>query len=509
MQAAPCNDTALEGATVAHAILDTLLAHGVDTVFGVPGSAISAVFDACADRGVKLVTFRQETSAVFAAMGHARITGRPALVLVTSGPGFTNAVTGLCAAHAERLPVILIAGDVSTDQVGRFALQDGADVEVLSLARSVARLVARIAVPSAAQGLVLAALRTPGPSVLTLPLDVSRARVGPLRIADTCEAVARRMRAARRPLIVLGAGARAAPSVVTLAERTGAMVVATAHAKGAFPERHRNYLGVIGFGGHSFKYSPDFTLVMGSRLSDIATAGFSFRGEVVQVDRDPSVLGRNVGIELGVVADVEDAAAAIAAQFQRDVPPAGESLAGARGLLAELQRGLPDDTIYTVDIGEHAAYAVHHLRVDRSECFHLNAALGSMGSGMCSAIGIKRARPDRAVVAIVGDGGFLMHAGELLTCVEARIGVVFVVFNDGRYRMCDLGFEKVYGRVPPGMPSRRVELCALAEAFGARGVLVNDARDLRFSLSDVPVVLDVRIETEGLSVSTRTRTVFR
>lgn len=346
------------------------------------------------------------------------------------------------------------------------------------------------------------------------------------------------MASARRPLIVLGAGARAAgvrAAVTTIAEHTGAMVTATGHAKGAFPERHRNYLGVIGFGGHAsaLKYAreADVAVVLGSRLGDLTTNGWSTKlhpsASLVHIDRDVSVLGRNYGVGLGIVGDVELAAEAIAAHVpELSVLPRGAPLDLESDLdrtddraplkpqfvLAALQRVLPPETIFTVDIGEHAAFAVHHLRVDSADCFHLNAGLGSMGSGMCSAVGIKVARPGTPVVAIVGDGGFAMHAGELLTCVEGGIGVVFVVFNDGRYRMCDLGFDAVYGRGPRGMPSAPIDLAAVATACGAIGVRVDSARDLEglggLLALQQPVVLDVRIDArQQLSLSTRTASI--
>lgn len=515
--------------TVAHAIVDALAAHGVDTLFGVPGGAISALYDACLDRpALRLITTRHETAAVFAAIGHARITGRPAVVVVTSGPGFTNAVTGLAAAYLERTPVLLIAGDVAAGSAGRFALQDGEELGVLSLARPITRFCARIDRPSAAQSLVVRALAEAalGPAVLTLPLDVSRAAVSPRRIVheDGYAEVARLLRAARSPLVVLGAGARHCPAVVSLAERTGAMVAVTAHAKGAFPERHHHYLGVLGFGGHAsasrYAASADATLVLGSRLGDLATNGWTCGlRSVVQVDRDPAVLGRNCELVLGIVADSAVAADAIAAHTSGAVAPRGAALTvdepdGASPLepgcvLAALQRALPPSAIFTVDIGEHAAFAVHHLRVDSADRFHLNAGLGSMGSGLCSAIGIKLARPEVPVVAIVGDGGFAMHAGELLTCVEAGIGVVFVVFNDGCYRMCDLGFDAVYGRRPRGLPSTMVDLAAVATAMGAVGVRVERESDLpELVMTRRPVVLDVRIDArQQLSLGTRTASI--
>jgi len=544
--------------TAAHVLLDTLLARGIDTVFGIPGGAIGAVYDACNDRPrLRVITNRHETAAVFAAMAYARVTGRPAAVLVTSGPGFTNALTGIAAAYCEQLPVLVIAGDVPTRNVGRFALQDGSSsgIDVLAMARSVTRFAARIDRAEGLEGIVHRAISestdaNPGPVLLALPLDVARTPRRAQRVAHpvtsaplsspdagACAEAASLLMSARRPLLILGSGARdceAGQLAVELAERTGAMVTATSHAKGAFPERHPNYLGVLGFGGHSevraFLPLVDMALVLGSRLGDISTNGWS--GDLaprtlIQVDRDPSSLGRNYEASLGIVGSVSAVLRSILKRLPTDC---AQRQPVARGLdldadplrshasspikpqwlLATLERELPRDAVFTVDIGEHAAFAIHHLRVDSADRFNVFAGLGSMGSGFCGALGVKAARPDAPVVAIVGDGGFAMHAGEILTCVDANLPVLFVVMNDGRYGMVDAGNQHIYGRKCPGLPATTADLAGMATACGAIGVTVRRASDLApgrlASLLSLrrPVVLDVRIDpTEKLSTATR------
>lgn len=544
--------------TAAHVLLDTLLARGVEVVFGIPGGAIGAVYDACTDRrAMRVITSRHETAAVFAAMAYARTSGRPAAVLVTSGPGFTNALTGIAAAYCEELPVIVIAGEVATRNAGRFALQDGSasGLDVLSMARPITRSSVRIDRAEGVEGIVHRAIddatgRTPGPVLLSLPLDVSRAERRATRIAmetrtfaettpdaGACAEAASLLANAKRPLVVMGSGARdkeAHRLAIELAERTGAMVTTTAHAKGAFPERHRSYLGVLGFGGHGEvrAYLPqvDVALVLGSRLGDIATNGWSkdlSPDALIHVDRDASSFGRNYETAIGIVSDVVPALRRIVERLPSDVAlkmPAGRGLELDRDparrdgaspikpqwLVAMLERELPRDTIFTVDIGEHAAFAVHHLRVDSADRFHMFAGLGSMGSGFCGALGVKVARPKSPVCAIVGDGGFAMHAGELLTALEANLGVLFVVMNDGRYGMVDAGNTHIYGRRCPGLPSTTADVAGIANACGAVGVTVARTSDLPAgrlaSLLAIgkPIVLDVRIDpSEKLSLSTR------
>jgi acetolactate synthase-1/2/3 large subunit len=547
-----------ETTTAAHALLDVLIARGVEVVFGIPGGAIGAVYDACADRrDLRVITNRHETAAVFAAMAYARVTGRPAAVLVTSGPGFTNAITGIAAAYCEELPVIVIAGEVPTRNAGRFALQDGSTsgLDVIAMARPVTRAAVRIERADGLEGVVHRAVdeatgERPGPVLLSLPLDVSRVARRRQRIASperlprivapdaaACAEAAALLAQAKRPLLLLGSGARAHEAnllAVELCERTGAMAAVTAHAKGAFPERHPAYLGVLGFGGHpavrGYLGQADVVCVLGSRLGDISTNGWSndLAGTtLVHVDRDPSSVGRNYETAIGIVGDVVPTLRRFVENLPADVarkPPRGRALdldldparrddaspLKPQWVVATLERELPSDTVYTVDIGEHAAFAIHHLRVDRSDRFHMFAGLGSMGSGFCGALGVKVARPRATVVSIVGDGGFAMHAGELLTCVESNIPVVFVVMNDGRYGMVDAGNKHIYGRACPGLPSTTADIAAMASACGAVGVTIKRASDLSpgklASLLALgkPVVLDVRIDRdEKLSLATR------
>lgn len=543
--------------TAAHALLDTLLDRGITHVFGLPGGTVMPLYDALGDRpALRVITARHETAAVFAAMGFARATGRPAVVLVTSGPGFTNALTGLAAAYCEGLPVIVIAGDVATPNLGRFALQDGSSsgLDVLSMARPITRWCTRVERPSGMEGLLHRAVDeatgpSPGPVFLAIPIDVGRAphaaqrlrvlpRVSDRRAGPGHEEAAQLLAHARTPAIIMGCGARsseAGAAVVELAERTGAMVASTAHAKGAFPERHRSYLGLLGFGGHATVRNhlrrADVTLVVGSRLGDIATNGWSDEivpsRALIQIDREPSSLGRNYDPTLSIVGDAAATVRAMVEALPRTSfarPPSGlgldleadRSRADAstpikpQWLMATLERGLPVSTIFTVDIGEHAAFALHHLRVDSADKFHMFTGLGSMGSGLCSAIGMKLANPGAPVVSIVGDGGLAMHAGELLTCVDHEIPVMFVVLNDGRYRMVDAGLMHMFGRRSPGLPTTTADLAALATACGAVGVTISTPRDLDSGRLAAllalkrPVLLDVRIDpTEHLSVHTR------
>lgn len=545
--------------TAATVLLKTFAAHGICTAFGIPGGQASPVFDGLLEvPDIRFVATRHESIAGFAAAGHARATGVPALVLTTSGPGLTNAITGMAAAALEELPVIFLAGDVATHAVSRGALQDGsqAGLDAVGMVRSMARWATTLPSAAAARATAerawqMATGPRPGPVYIGIPLDVGSASAGPLNLvlgergpatpdALSCRRAASRLRTARRPLLLLGNGARgAAREARALAERLGLPVVVTGHAKGVFPESHPLYVGIVGVGQHPsvteyLAERPDVVCIVGSRLGDVATNGWKapIEGttETIQIDRDPLLLGSNVPVTLGIVADARLALNEMVSSLPSDVVVPHRNTPTCRSARAELahsnsmplkpQRVLASlseaypDAVWCSDIGEHLTMALHYLRVDDPSRFHAMVGLGSMGSGIGSAIGIKQARPDATVVVVCGDGGLAMHAGELLTCAESGIGVIFAVFNDGRWNMIHHGFRTVYGRLPPALPSRVADLAAVAAGFGAVGVTVRKPADLeperlrRFAGEMRPVVLDIRIDAnESFTAESRAATI--
>jgi acetolactate synthase-1/2/3 large subunit len=542
--------------TAARAMLRVFARHGITTAFGIPGGLVSPMFDALSDvPDFRLVTTRHEGMAGFAAMGHFVATGHPALVLTTSGPGITNAITGIAAAFVEGIPLIAIAGDVPLASGGRGALQDASSngIDSVALLRTVTRWSARVDSARVAVGIAEQAVRIacgprPGPVFLSMPVDVGAERatdfpvLGGESLVDAppdrqaCGEIARRLRRARRPLLVVGNGARsAARELRQLAERTACPVVTTPHAKGIFPDSHHLHLGGIGLGGHPsvqayLATSPDVVCIVGSRLGDYATNGWSVAlagtEATFQIDREPWLIGRNYPVTLGVVADAGSALREILAQVPADgAPPLREAMGTRRvdepsmsddavplkpgRVLRALQEAFPD-AFFTCDQGEHCAYALHYLTIDRPDEFRTMVGLASMGSGIGLAIGARHADRNRPVIGICGDGGFAMHAGEILTCVEHGIDLLLVVLNDGRWNMVHHGFQAVFGRRPAGLPSHVADLAGVARELGAVGVRIERPEDLApqalraLLASKRPVVLDVRIDPRlALSAGSR------
>lgn len=547
--------TPLRPLTAAAALLRTFVRRGVRTAFGIPGGTVSPVFDALAEvPEITYVATRHEATAAFAAMGHARATGQPALVLTTSGPGVTNALTGVASASLEELPLILIAGEISTLAAGRGALQDGSSsgLDLHASLRSMIRWSGTLMSPFNAAGIASRAFLAatgprPGPVFVSVPIDVGTApscdplfTPGPAWSPEpdpaACRTAAAALLWASRPLLVLGNGARhASREAIELAERASIPVVSTAHAKGVFPETSPLYLGLVGAGQHPsvseyLAQAPDVTCIVGSRLGDLATNGWAVdltgAAATIQIDREPSLIGRNARASIAIVGDAARSLRSIARALPPECAPRSGAVRRCRSIRAELawsdavplkpQRVLAaleeafPDAIWCVDVGEHLTMAQHYLRIDSPDRYHSMIGLGSMGSGIGAAIGVKQARPDATVIALCGDGGFAMHAGEVLTCVEGRLGVIFAVFNDGRWGMVDHGFQSVYGRAPRGLPSHVAEIATIGVAFGAEGLLIERPHDLRPDAlraaagTGRPVVLDLRIDpAEALSPESR------
>ncbi len=532
-------------ARTADILADILIEHGVDLVFGLPGGAIATINDALLDRpSVRTITTKHEDGAVFAACGYARATGRLGVAMVTSGPGFTNSVSGLTAAHAEGLPVLLIIGEAPRRNFGKGALQDGSSYgfNVVEMLGHVSKLALQIYDPNVAPSLLIRAITTAlsgrqGPVVVTIPSDVSNAMIEAPDIAVDVttsftvksSAISRTTQAlveARRPLIFAGSGVRrgaAAERLVQLAERLQVPVMTTPKGKGVFPDNHPLALGVFGIGGHPsateyLQGGIDVLLAVGTSLGELSTDNWTSAlrpsRELIHVDIEASQIGRVYLPTLGIVAPAEQFLAcvtALAPESRRERTAgvrrhtdARTVLEGTNGLIApqralwELQRSLPPDTIYTVDSGEHFLFAVHYLDIRRSDAFVAMSGFGAMGSGICSALGIQAALPDRRVVAICGDGGFAMVAHEVATAAAEKLPVLFVVLNDERLGMVELGHNTIFGRTPQ-YRTGPLDIPRLAESLGARSMIVTHANELLDQLlveppRDVPTVIDVRID---------------
>jgi acetolactate synthase I/II/III large subunit len=531
---------------VALSIVDVLREFGTNVVFGVPGGAISPVYAALLERPeIRIVTTKHETNAAFMALGYAIATGRPGVVLTTAGPGITNAMTGVASAHYEAVPVVHIAGEVPRSAFGRGALQEGSasELDAVALMRRITKMSALLSHAGPAASVVRKALATAfsgrrGPVFLSLPLDVACTEVGPQPIsgavrtrfevdADACRRVLELLERADRPLVLAGAGARdpiAKRYLRSLAEHVGAPVCVTTKGKGVFPEDHPLYLGLVGFGGHEsvsayLEEGVDVLLVVGSGLNDFTTNAWTpllqASRAFIQIDIDSGQLGRNYPIDIGLLGPVDAVLARMLEHRGSDrrrtpkITPPGiryeppPSIPRTRLTTADvvfaMNERCPKDAFFTADMGEHLSVALHYLQVREEGDFLTCLGFGSMGSGIVSAMGWQLGSPNRRAYAICGDGGFLMYGNELATCVQHEIACTFVVINDSRLNMVHHGMMDLFGKAPD-FSTQTIDFAAMAQSFGADGMVVRTKKELAAALETTPrgpLVLDVRVDPEA------------
>jgi acetolactate synthase-1/2/3 large subunit len=548
---------------VADQLVAALEHHHIDRLFGIPGGTISPLFDALVDSTIEVITCQHESMAVYAASGHARATGRPAVVAVTSGPGVLNALTGVAAAYLDEAPILVLAGDVTSTSAGRGPLQDGgpAGLDVISIYRPVTRMTETLwrperAVAMVEQAFATAMARPRGPVFLRLPVDVTQNATAPAEIVRTpaqpvrpdvraCNHIASLLHRARRPAIMLGVGARETglgPAVVGLAEWLRCPVLTDLEAKGVFPESHPLSLGIFGVGAHGptttyLAEGVDVLVTLGARLDDTTTISYSEllqpEGPLVQIDYDPDRLARSYGPDLALCCDLEAAvkeiraalpAAPVDLLLARDqalrearattpapkVPELGEPPHDPRAVVRALQDAFGPDAVFTGDIGNHMLFAAQNLRINRQDGFFVANGLGGMGSGIGNAVGLQSGYgTSRQVVAICGDAGTLMVGNELATCARFQIPLVLAVFNDGQLGMVQHGAERVYGR-SLSWERPALELVKYATALGCDAITINDLADLQSAAAQarsVPLVLDIPVNPDQRAHNPRDATL--
>ena len=539
----------------AHRLVRALVAAGVDTFFGIPGGPVSPVFDAILNtEGARLIESRHETSAAFAAADYYRASGRVPAVVVTAGPGATNAVTGVVSAHLERVPLLVICGDVAWAAEGGRLLQDSGPegIGIEKMLGHVTRATIRVTQAKTATAQGLAALNAaknpvnPGPALLVLPIQLGRGPV-PLSLveapavqfmarasAQAVQQTADWLIAAERPLLVVGAGCRAhAATIRKLVDAFDIPFVTTPQAKGLVSELHPRSLRHGGLAASLWArqyigQGVDAALVLGTDLDDCSigpTRYIAEGGRLVHVDLNAAVIGRNLPTALGVVADLgafaEDLQALVVGEGLRH----GKSPARLRELrhgspcehanfatdsspritpqraIADLQAAVPENAAFISDIGEHMLFALHYLTARSSDSFTIHLGLGSMGSGISGAIGLALSDPERPVVCVCGDGGMQMVGMEALVALKYRLPIVFAVFNDARYNMVYHGYRHVFGR-EAAWESPWTDFAAWARSMGMAGLRVNHPGEItaeqlaRLRATRVPVVLDIRIDRD-------------
>jgi acetolactate synthase-1/2/3 large subunit len=536
----------------AEIFVESLRKEGVDTIFGHPGGAILPINDALYRAGMRTILTRHEQGAVHMAEGYARATGKPGVVLVTSGPGGTNVVTGLTNAFMDSTPIVVFTGQVPTAVIGNDAFQEADIVGIThsctkhnTLVRDVRDLARTVK-----EAFYIAATGRPGPVLVDIPKDVSTAScdfVYPDTVhlrgykptvvghAGQIRRAAEMMAAAQRPVIYAGGGvilSGAAEELKQLGELTATPVTNTLMGLGGFPGVHPLWLGMLGMHGtataNTTMDAADVVIAIGVRFDDRVTGNveeFCVNAKFIHIDIDPSSIGKNVQVDVPIVGDVKhcvrrllDELQGLKKNWQEEhrpwlaqieewktkfplqytQEPDGELMPQfVCEQIYEVTRG---EAIITTEVGQHQMWAAQFYHFMRPHRWITSGGLGTMGFGFPAAIGAQVAFPHEVVIDIAGDGSFQMTSQELATAVQYNLPVIVAVLNNHSLGMVRQWQQFFYaGRYADSSLEVSPDYVKLADAYGAVGLRATRPEEVRPVLEEAirlrrPVVIDFPVK---------------
>lgn len=533
------------------AIIKSLADEDVDVVFGYPGGVLLPLYDVIYDSDLKHILVRHEQCAAHAADGYARASGKVGVCIGTSGPGATNLVTGIATAYMDSSPILALAGQVATHLIGNDAFQE---VDTLGITMPITKhsfqpMDATEIPKMIKSGFYIARTGRPGPVVIDMPKDVqeqefemeSEIKIDlpgykptkkghPLQIKRASQVIMN----SKKPVILAGGGvilSNSSKELLKLSEVINAPVTTTLMGKGSFPEDHPSSMGMLGMHGRKASNfivdECDCLIAIGCRFSDRTTgnlAEFAKNAKIIHIDIDPAEIGKNVEVDVPIVGDakvvLKDLCEIIGKQkittqkwiehvinFKNSCMPRmsfNDVPIKPQQVIKEIYETIDDETIVTTDVGQNQMWMAHYYTSKVPRKFISSGGLGTMGFGFPAAMGAKVAQPESDVVAVCGDGGFLMVCQDLATVKEYDIPVVVCIL-DNRYLGMVAQWQKLFydKRISHTHLGEVPDFVKLAEAFGVNAERVEKPGDVGEALKNAlksgePSLIDIIIDPEEI-----------
>ncbi len=545
--------------TGASSLVKSLEAAGVDVMFGIPGGAILPAYDPIFDSPIRHILVRHEQGAGHAATGYAQVTGRPGVCIVTSGPGATNLVTALADAQMDSVPVVAITGQVPSAAIGTDAFQE-ADIRgiTMPITKHNYLITDPADIPRAiAEAFHIASTGRPGPVLVDIAKDALqkmttfkypskiqlagyKPQVEPddVAIRDAAALIAR----SSKPVLFVGGGvikADANKELMRLAELTGAPVVTTLMARGAFPDSHHLHLGMPGMHGTvaavTALQKADLLITLGARFDDRVTgklSSFAVNAKVIHADIDPAEIGKNRYADIAVIGDLLHTIRALIPAVESEFKKSKPDLTAWWRQMDSLRKTYPlgytkpedgslspqyvierigaisgPDSIYVAGVGQHQMWASQFVKYEKPRTWLNSGGLGTMGYAVPAAMGAKVGMPDTTVWAIDGDGCFQMTNQELVTCALNNIPIKVAIINNESLGMVrqwqTMFYESRYSNT--SLQSKYIpDFVKLADAMGCVGLRCERPEDVdavineAMSINDQPVVVDFRVFKDAM-----------
>ncbi len=541
------------------AVMECLKAEGVEVVFGYPGGANRPTYDAFYDAGIHHVLVRHEAGGGHAAEGYAKVTGKVAVSLGTSGPGATNLVTAIQDAMMDSVPVVFLTGQVRTDLLGTDGFQEA---DVIGITMPSVKHSFMITDPREIPRVIheafhIAGTGRPGPVLVDIPTDLSRADIDYVPVTDvhlpgyqpTTEGNAKQIRqaakalaAARRPVLYVGGGviaANASEELIAFARSDRFPVTCTLNALGAYPAPDPQWLGMLGMHGtRTANYAmdeADLICAIGARFDDRITgklSEFAPRAKFIHIDIDPAEISKNIPAHIPIVGDAKNVLARMLTEYQALEPEPSRleewwqrlhqwqdqhplkfeaSTSGEimpQQLIKTIAKITGGDAILCSDVGQHQMWAAQYYDFPAPRRWINSGGLGTMGFGLPAAIGAQLGDPDRLTVVISGDGSIQMNIQELATVRQEGLPIKVVIMNNGYLGMVrqwqELFWNERYSQVDTqthGGEEAFPDFVKLADAYGIRGARLTNPDTLEDDLraafeAEGPAVIDVQVARE-------------